>query len=134
MTPKMSGPLRSGYSAKENAGDAIQIRGTKNATQARTKRPVSSGVLWLLATLTLRLRRPCGARMAIITTVAARTTAFAIHGFMAITVLFHPADCDRVEGRGPANGMRLSRGDSIARSARRRSSPPAPIAVSELTK
>src|SRR6267378_6188414 len=82
MTPKMSGPLRSGYSAKENAGDAIQIRGTKNATHARTKRPVSSGVLWLLATLTLRLRRPCGARMASITAVAARTTAFAIHGFM----------------------------------------------------
>src|SRR5262249_26251184 len=32
--------------------------------------------------LTLRLRRPCGARMAISTTVAASTTAFAIHGFM----------------------------------------------------
>jgi len=29
--------------------------------------------------------------------VAARTTAFAIHGFMAITALFHPADCDLVE-------------------------------------
>src|SRR5438094_2908379 len=83
MTPGMSGPLRSGYSANQNAGDATQIRGTKNPTHARTRSPVSSGVLWLLATLTLRLRRPCGARMAIITTVAASTSAFAIHGFMA---------------------------------------------------
>src|SRR5258705_11177555 len=33
-------------------------------------------------TLTRRLSRPCGARMAIITAVAATTTAFAIHGFM----------------------------------------------------
>src|SRR5229473_5790498 len=89
MTPKMSGPLRSGYSANENAGDAIQIRGTKNPTHAITKRPASSGVLLLLATLTLRLRRPCGARMAIITTVPASTTAFAIHGFMAKHRPFH---------------------------------------------
>src|SRR5436309_14292540 len=79
----MSGPLRSGYSANENAGDATQISGMKNPTHARTRRPVSSGVLWLLATLTLRLRRPCGARMAIITAVPASTTALAIHGFMA---------------------------------------------------
>ena len=33
------------HDVNENAGDATQIRGTKNPTQARTKRPVSSGVL-----------------------------------------------------------------------------------------
>src|SRR4029079_6838307 len=83
MTPAASGTVCSEYSAKRNTGDATQIRGTKNPIHARTRRPVSSGVLWLLAVLTLRLRRPCGARMAIITTVAASTTAFATHGFMA---------------------------------------------------
>ena len=41
ITPATSGPVCSGYSANENAGDAIQIRGTKNPTHARTKRPVS---------------------------------------------------------------------------------------------
>ena len=63
--------------------DATQTSGTKNPTQARTNRPASRAVLWLVATLTIRLRRPCGARMAIITTVPASTSAFAIHGFMA---------------------------------------------------
>ena len=74
--------MRSGYSANERTGDAIQIRGTKNPTHASTTMPASSGVLWLLATLTVRLRRPCGARMAISTTTPASTSAFAIHGFM----------------------------------------------------
>src|SRR5436305_14634162 len=85
----MSSPAASEYSANENAGDATQIRGTRNPTQANTKRPVSSGVLWLVATLTIRLRRPCGARMAIITSVPASTSAFAIHGFMAEHRTFH---------------------------------------------
>src|SRR4029453_17380277 len=83
VTPPTSGPFLSGYSANENAGDTTQIRGTKNPTQARTKSPVSSGVFRLAATLTLRLRRPCGARMTTITSVAASTSAFATHGFMA---------------------------------------------------
>src|SRR6185436_5498747 len=81
-TPPTSGPLRRTYSANENAGDTTQIRGTMNPTQARTRSPVSSRVLWLAATLTVRLRRPCGARIATITSVAATTSAFAIHGFM----------------------------------------------------
>src|SRR5207244_9147432 len=89
--PATSGPTRSGYSANQNAGDATQIRGTKNPTHARTKRPVSSGVLWLLATLTFRLRLPCGARMNIITAVAASMTDFAIHGFMANHLSLSPA-------------------------------------------
>src|SRR5262245_65637312 len=83
VTPPTSGPFLSGYSANENADDTTQIRGTKNPTQARTKSPVSSGVLWLATTLTLRLRRPCGARMTTITSVPASTSAFATHGFMA---------------------------------------------------
>src|SRR4029453_3270251 len=83
VTPPTSGPVLSGYSANENAGDTTQIRGTKNPTQARTKSPVSSGVFRLAATLTLRLPRPGGARMTTITSVAASTSAFATHGFMA---------------------------------------------------
>src|SRR6476659_2940452 len=83
-TPVIRGPRVSGDSANESTGDTTQIRGTKKPTHARTNRPVSRRVLWLLATLTLRLRRPCGARMASIVKVAASITAFAIHGFMAI--------------------------------------------------
>lgn len=57
--------------------------GTKNPTHARTKRSVSRWLLWLRATLALRLRRPCGARITIITTVARSITVFAIDGFIA---------------------------------------------------
>src|SRR5438128_1207245 len=98
ITPATSGPVRSEYSANQNAGDATQIRGTKNPTHARTKRRVSSGVLWLLATLTLRLRWPCGARMAIITAVAASTIAFAIHGFIANHPFLSPSRLRRQQG------------------------------------
>src|SRR4029450_13337291 len=83
VTPPTSRPLLSWYSANENAGDTTQIRGTKNPTQARTKSAVSSDVLSLTATLTLRLRRPCGARMTTITSVAVSTSVRAIHVFMA---------------------------------------------------
>src|SRR5579872_3188404 len=68
-------------------GRSDQFRGTKNPTQARTRMPVSSGVLWLVATLTLRLWRPGGARMAMITTVLASASASAIHGLMATVIV-----------------------------------------------
>jgi hypothetical protein len=45
VTPATSEPFLSGYSANLNAGDRTQIRGTTDPTQARTKSPVSSGVL-----------------------------------------------------------------------------------------
>src|SRR5207244_2071117 len=82
----------------------------KNPTHARTKMPVSSGVLWLLATLTLRLRWPCGARMAIITTVAASTTAFAIHGFMANHLSLSSSRLRCRQGVCPANGLGVQPG------------------------
>jgi hypothetical protein len=77
-------PLRPGHVLRVlyNAGDAIQTRGTRNPSQARPRRTVSVVFLRLLTTLTVRLRRPCGARTAIITTVAARMVALAIQGFM----------------------------------------------------
>src|SRR5712691_8552817 len=81
----MSGPMRSGYSANENAGEATQISGTKNPSHARVRRMISCLPLRSFTTLTPRLRRPCGARMTTITMVATRITAFAIHGFMALT-------------------------------------------------
>src|SRR6185436_14167212 len=115
VTPPTSGPFLSGYSANENAGDTTQIRGAKNPTQARTKSPVSSGVLWLAATLTLRLRRPCGARMTTSTSVAASTSAFATHGFMAEHVPFRHSPAvaqDRttrcLEPRGSGTGRHVN--------------------------
>ena len=42
-----------------------------------------------MATLTIRLRCPCGARIAIMTTAPVSTSAFAIHGFMAKHRPFH---------------------------------------------
>lgn len=116
VTPRTSGPLLSGYSANENAGDTTQIRGTTNPTQARTKSPVSSGVLWLAATLTLRLRRPCGARMTTIASVAASTSAFATHGFMAEHRPFW-SYCSVVDVRLSGLTLALSRGGRTPRQA-----------------
>lgn len=56
-----------------------------------------------MATLTIRLRRPCGARMAIITTVPARTSAFAIHRFMAKHRPFHTVLRRRQSGMEPSS-------------------------------
>ena len=75
--------MRSGYSARENNGETIQTRGTENPSIARTSRITSSRPLRSVTTVTPRLRWPCGARIATITTLAARITAFAIHGFIA---------------------------------------------------
>src|SRR5262245_51604239 len=78
--PAKSGTGRSGYSAKENTGDATQKSGTRKPIQARISRITSRVPLRLFTVLTARLRFPCGARIAIITTLAERMTAFAIQG------------------------------------------------------
>src|SRR5262245_63268128 len=80
--PATSGVGRSEYSAKENVGATTQRRGTRKPIHASVSRTTSRVLLLLLTVLTARLRFPCGARMAIMTTLAARMTAFAIQGFI----------------------------------------------------
>jgi hypothetical protein len=83
----------SAYSANENAGDATQIRGTKNPAQAGAKGR-SLAAFYGCGDIDNSTPFPCGARMAIITTVLVSTSAFAIHGFIFGTVPFTPySDC-----------------------------------------
>src|SRR2546423_2551662 len=81
-TPAPNGQGRSEYSANEKTGDTTQINGTRNPIHARVSRATSRGPLQFRATLTPRLRRPWGARMTTITTLAVRMTVFAIQGVM----------------------------------------------------
>src|SRR5512133_3795488 len=100
----MSGLSRSGYSANEKTGEATQTSGTKKPSHARDRRMTSCLPLRFLTTLTPRLRWPCGAPMATIAMLAARITAFAIHGFIvdhsspvkiADLFVYHPPDVGR---------------------------------------
>src|SRR5678815_605827 len=103
----MSELSRSGYSANENAGEATQTSGTKKPSHARVRRTTSCLPLRFFTTLTPRLRWPCGARMATITMLAARITAFAIHGFIVddSSPVTPTVDC-----RCPANEKEISHG------------------------
>jgi hypothetical protein len=70
------------YSAHENSGDTTQISGTTKPSMAK-ERTTTSNVPFLFFTIvTVRLRWPCGARIAMSRTLAAMITAFAYHGFI----------------------------------------------------
>src|SRR4029450_6513955 len=88
-TPAPNGQGRSEYWANEKTGDTTHSKGTRNPIHASVSKAASRGPLQLRATLTPRLRRPCGARITTITTLAARITALAIQGFMISGHLLH---------------------------------------------
>src|SRR5687768_3631032 len=70
------------------------MSGTKNPAQARVSRAVSSAPFSFLATLTLRLRWPWGARITTITTLAMMMAAFASQGFMAGKIRNSPSQVE----------------------------------------
>jgi len=79
----MSGLSRSGYSAKRECGRGHPDQRNEEAEPRESQKDDLLPPLAILYDFDARdSAGPCGARMATITMLAARITAFAIHGFI----------------------------------------------------